>query len=181
MSRRADATSWPMNLYEKIGLRTDNLPADRNESLEYVLTNTITETEERVLRGRYQEGLTYREIGELLGVKPGNVPAILVRAFRKLQHPSREKYLLHGREAVTAEEANKQEGMHHIPIEDARIEELLLKVQVYNCLRRAHIDTVKQLLSFSRNELLQIRGLGAVSIVDLEEKLLKHNLKLREE
>lgn len=75
----------------------------------------------------------------------------------------------------------QQEDDSTIPIEEASVNILDLSVRLYNCLRRANINTVGQLLDLSKESLLRIRNLGWHSLQELEMKMEKYNLVLREE
>ena len=75
----------------------------------------------------------------------------------------------------------QQEDDSTIPIEEASVDILDLSVRLYNCLRRANINTVGQLLDLSKESLLRIRNLGWHSLQELEMKMEKYNLVLREE
>ena len=75
----------------------------------------------------------------------------------------------------------QQEDDSTIPIEEASVDILDLSVRLYNCLRRANINTVGQLLDLSKESLLRIRNLGQHSLQELEMKMEKYNLVLREE
>ena len=75
----------------------------------------------------------------------------------------------------------QQEDDSTIPIEEASVDILDLSVRLYNCLRRANISTVGQLLDLSKESLLRIRNLGWHSLQELEMKMEKYNLVLREE
>ena len=59
------------------------------------------------------------------------------------------------------------------------LEELGLSVRSYNRLRRAHFETVEDVLSLSRKELYETKELGPKTILELEEKLLAQGLCLR--
>ncbi len=56
---------------------------------------------------------------------------------------------------------------------------LNLTTKSYICLKRANINTIKDLLAYSRSELLLIKNLGEKSVKQLEFSLTKINLKLR--
>ena len=75
----------------------------------------------------------------------------------------------------------QQEDDSTIPIEEASVDILDLSVRLYNCLRRANINTVGQLLDLSKESLLRIRNLGQHSLQELVIKMEKYNLVLREE
>ena len=51
------------------------------------------------------------------------------------------------------------------------IEGLDLSVRSYNCLKRASIHSVRQLVEFSENDLLNIRNFGVKSIEEVKDKL----------
>jgi DNA-directed RNA polymerase subunit alpha len=53
------------------------------------------------------------------------------------------------------------------------IEELQLSVRAYNCLKRAQINTVADLLDYSQEDLLEIKNFGAKSAEEVIEALQK--------
>lgn len=54
---------------------------------------------------------------------------------------------------------------------DKQIDDMDLSVRSYNCLKRAGIHTVRQLVEFSENDLLNIRNFGVKSIEEVKDKL----------
>jgi DNA-directed RNA polymerase subunit alpha len=54
---------------------------------------------------------------------------------------------------------------------DARIEELDFSVRTYNCLKKASIFTIGDLLQISESDLMQIRNFGKKSLMEVKEKL----------
>jgi len=62
---------------------------------------------------------------------------------------------------------------------DKQIEDLDLSVRSYNCLKRAGIHNVRQLVEFSENDLLNIRNFGAKSIEEVKDKLISMDLNLK--
>jgi DNA-directed RNA polymerase subunit alpha len=67
------------------------------------------------------------------------------------------------------------------PMADILIEELELGVRSYNCLKRAGIQTVGDLVSKSEGELNAIPNFGKKSIDEVIETLHARGLGLREE
>ena len=63
---------------------------------------------------------------------------------------------------------------------DKRIEDLDLSVRSYNCLKRAGIHSVRQLVEYSENDLLNIRNFGTKSIEEVKDKLISMALKLKQ-
>jgi DNA-directed RNA polymerase subunit alpha len=62
---------------------------------------------------------------------------------------------------------------------DKPVEDLDLSVRSYNCLKRAAIHSVSQLVDFSENDLLNIRNFGAKSIEEVKDKLQTMGLGLK--
>ncbi len=62
---------------------------------------------------------------------------------------------------------------------DKQIEDLDLSVRSYNCLKRAGIRSVRQLVEFSENDLLNIRNFGVKSIEEVKDKLESMGLSLK--
>lgn len=63
---------------------------------------------------------------------------------------------------------------------DKQVEDLDLSVRSYNCLKRAGIHSVRQLVEYSENDLLNIRNFGAKSIEEVKDKLESMGLSLKQ-
>ena len=61
------------------------------------------------------------------------------------------------------------------------IEELDLSVRSFNCLKRAGIDTVEDLVSRSEDEMIKVRNLGKKSLEEVIQKLHSLGLELKKE
>lgn len=59
------------------------------------------------------------------------------------------------------------------------IEELDLSVRSYNCLKRAGINTVQELITKSEEDMMKVRNLGRKSLEEVQEKLQELKLGLR--
>ncbi|MBI2861330.1 MAG: DNA-directed RNA polymerase subunit alpha [Chloroflexi bacterium] len=55
------------------------------------------------------------------------------------------------------------------------IEELDLSVRAYNCLKRAGITSIGQVLEMTEEDMLAVRNFGRKSLEELREKLIVHN------
>ncbi|MBQ9690920.1 MAG: DNA-directed RNA polymerase subunit alpha [Eggerthellaceae bacterium] len=62
---------------------------------------------------------------------------------------------------------------------DRQVEDLDLSVRSYNCLKRAGIHSVRQLVDYSETDLMNIRNFGAKSIEEVKEKLISMGLNLK--
>lgn len=61
-----------------------------------------------------------------------------------------------------------------IPIED-----LNFSVRTYNCLKRANMNTVADMIARSREDMMKVRNLGKKSMEEVDEKLASIGLELR--
>ncbi|HEY8363202.1 MAG TPA: DNA-directed RNA polymerase subunit alpha [Tissierellaceae bacterium] len=59
------------------------------------------------------------------------------------------------------------------------VEELDLSVRSYNCLKRANINTVQELIQKTPEEMMKVRNLGKKSLEEVERKLAELGLSLR--
>ncbi len=60
------------------------------------------------------------------------------------------------------------------------IEELDLSVRSYNCLKRAGINTVDDLIRRTEEDMMKVRNLGKKSLQEVKEKLAALGLSLRD-
>ena len=60
-----------------------------------------------------------------------------------------------------------------------RIEELDFSVRTYNCLKKANILTINELVQFTETDLMQIRNFGRKSLTEVREKLGQLGLSLK--
>ena len=62
---------------------------------------------------------------------------------------------------------------------DARIEELDFSVRTYNCLKKANVLTIRELVQLTEGDLMNIRNFGKKSLNEVRDKLESLNLSLR--
>ncbi len=121
-----------------------------------------------VIRMRYWETHTVREVGNRFGVSDSSVCIMCRRVLEKLR-TSREVF-----------EIDLQIQSHEMAIiylkklksgerftEDAPIEKLNISARAYNCLKRNGINTVEQVASLSETELMQIRTVGRTTALEI--------------
>ena len=75
---------------------------------------------------------------------------------------------------VEKEEDNKGKVL------EMSIEELELSVRSFNCLKRANINTVEELVSKTSDEMMKVRNLGRKSLDEVLQKLKDLDLHLRD-
>ncbi len=61
------------------------------------------------------------------------------------------------------------------------IEELDLSVRSFNCLKRAGINTVEELIKKTEEDMMKVRNLGKKSLEEVKSKLAEYGLSLRSE
>lgn len=200
-----DKVSYPDNLIEV--LFGDCELVDINYIEEHFEENikevfeTISEREQLVIELRYIEGYTLEAIGNQLVVTRERVRQIESRAIRRLRHPARLYKLRYGKEVVNLQDDIKklteelvikknflinlinnpklitistEEIVSQKPLED-----LDLSVRSYNCLRRANIHTIGDLLEKSERDLTKVRNLGNRSLQEVKQKLYYIGLQLK--
>lgn len=69
-----------------------------------------------------------------------------------------------------------EEVLHMRQLLKTRLVDMDLSVRALNCLKAADVDTLGQLVSFHRNDLLKFRNFGKKSLTELDEVLEKYNL-----
>jgi DNA-directed RNA polymerase subunit alpha len=81
-------------------------------------------------------------------------------------------------ETVEGESTNEfdEEVLHMRQLLKTKLTDLELSVRALNCLKAADIETLGQLCSFQRNDLLKFRNFGKKSLAELEEKLISLDL-----
>lgn len=79
-------------------------------------------------------------------------------------------------EVMVEKEDDKKEKILEITIE-----ELDLSVRSYNCLKRAGINTVEELIMRDEEEMMKVRNLGRKSLEEVEQKLEALGLSLKHE
>lgn len=77
---------------------------------------------------------------------------------------------------LVSKEEDKQVKLMELPIE-----EMNLSVRSYNCLKRAGINTIQDLLKKSKSDMFKVRNLGAKSVEEVIQKLESYGFSLRKD
>ena len=94
----------------------------------------------------------------------------LLRLFIDLSEEAKNTEVI-----VEKEESKKEKVL------EMTIEELDLSVRSYNCLKRAGINTVEDLIDNSEEDMMKVRNLGRKSLEEVINKLLGLGLALKKE
>lgn len=79
-------------------------------------------------------------------------------------------------EIMVEKEEEQKNKLLEMPIED-----LELSVRSYNCLKRAGINTVEELIQRNEEEMMKVRNLGKKSLAEVNQKLAEIGLELRKD
>lgn len=214
--RSMNSCVWPYNLWSDI-IDSGRFAAKAEDgsdleyvlywpNLEAVLSSALDERHQRVLRMRYEQNLSYRAIGEELGVGPERIRQLIVHSLRKLREPRNffrlnatperdviklsmemrdmtEKYnslKVQVDNLVDEIEARKAKKRAELPL-DSPIASLELSMRSFNCLRANNIETVGDLVACKESTLESFSKLGKVSIADIKSALGKYEYELAPE
>ncbi|MFV0521893.1 MAG: DNA-directed RNA polymerase subunit alpha [Mangrovibacterium sp.] len=88
---------------------------------------------------------------------------------------SDEKITLDTEEKYANEEFD-EEVLHMRQLLKTKLVDMDLSVRALNCLKAAEVDTLGELVTFNRNDLLKFRNFGKKSLTELDELLVELNL-----
>lgn len=214
--RSMNSCVWPYNLWSDI-IDSGRFAAKAEDgsdleyvlywpNLEAVLSSALDERHQRVLRMRYEQNLSYRAIGEELGVGPERIRQLIVHSLRKLREPRNffrlnatperdviklsmelrdmtEKYnslKVQVDNLVDEIEARKAKIRAELPL-DSPIASLELSMRSFNCLRANNIETVGDLVACKESTLESFSKLGKISIADIKSALERYEYELAPE
>lgn len=156
------------------------------------LLETLSPRERDCIHLYFKDGYTLEAIAKQMGVTRERVRQIISKGLRRLKHPSKIKYLRYGKELYELQNSvlkmrealeNKikiiakriaMPSPYSVQIQSVAlmpIDVLDLTVRSYNCLRKAGINTIGDLLSISEDKLRTIKNLGNKSVAEILMKL----------
>ena len=190
LDSREELFEYPVNLvFDIFGYEHSGDTIDRNGL--HLAMQTLPERERDVLEYRYRNGMTYEEIGEIVGVSRERVRQRIAKSLRKMRHPSRSGYYLKVSRIELDEMRGKNDALqaenerlrailslHGISPEMGDIQpkrnlyeiplaEMEIPVRAYNCLRRAGMKSVGEVSEKSLDELMHLRNMGERSLREL--------------
>ena len=74
---------------------------------------------------------------------------------------------------------SQKEDLKSDALLERSIDDLDLSVRSYNCLKRAGINTVDELVRMSEEDMMKVRNLGRKSLEEVQQKLMEFGLHLR--
>ena len=73
-------------------------------------------------------------------------------------------------------ESYDEEALHMRQLLKTKLHDMDLSVRALNCLKAAEVDTLGDLVTFSKSDLMKFRNLGKKSLTELEELVESKNL-----
>lgn len=187
---------YPANvLAAALGLDRDD-PASNVELAGYDLRpmyelDFLTERERQVISYRYFDKMTLDEVAAVYNVTRERIRQIEAKALRKIRS-RRNKWVIYNKDEVYDNVKRAMEeikavidgGEVTLSTQSADICTLDLSVRAYNCLRRAKIDTIQELIAFDQNQAeefangrynmtwLGIRNMGRNTLKEVHDRVL---------
>ena len=109
------------------------------------------------------------------------IPTAAISLAAKILTEHLEMFVNLTEEAKDAKVMVEREETHQEKVLDKTIEELDLSVRSYNCLKRADIQTVKDLTERTEADMMKVRNLGQKSLEEIKLKLADLGVGFRQE
>jgi len=179
-----------INDYEEYPLRELDMDYRSISPVDFysVFTTQLTDREQLVVHYRYRDGLTLDATSNRIGLTRERIRQIEYKAGRKTKRgliqiiASRPKleelkaendqlrmYIVSLQNMSSGEQPEPPFEITH-PTLDTPIEDLDFSVRTYNCLKRAQINTVKDIVNYEES-FLRVRNLGRRSVVEIVDKI----------
>jgi len=79
-------------------------------------------------------------------------------------------------EEINEEDIYDEESLHLRQLLKTRLVDLDLSVRALNCLKTAEVETLGELVSYTKGDLMKFRNFGRKSLIELKELVKKYNL-----
>ena len=173
--------------------------------IEEVMTQHLTERENKVLQMRYEWGMSLEEVGKELGVTRERIRQVEARAIRKMRMRKldimcapvidyrkelSDNEVLRNQVNYLQSELDRIRGISELPraeadkkrsIMETSIDELNLSIRAYNCCKRAGINTLGDLSMKTLDDMQHVRNLGRRSLQEIEQKMAEYGLSFKPE
>lgn len=173
--------------------------------IEEVMTQRLTERENKVLQMRYEWGMSLEEVGSEIGVTRERIRQIEARAIRKMRMRKLDimcapaiayrkeisdnevlrnqvNYLQSELDRIRCiSDLQREEADKKRSIMETSIEELNLSVRAYNCCKRAGIKTLGDLSMKTLDDMHHVRNLGRHSLQEIKQKMAEYGLRFKPE
>ena len=79
-------------------------------------------------------------------------------------------------DVIAQTESYDEESLHMRQLLKTKLVDMDLSVRALNCLKAAEVDTLGDLVSFNKNDLMKFRNFGKKSLTELDELVAVKNL-----
>lgn len=157
-------------------IRGKKLTPDQMQGFEVALSSCFPREQEAFLL-RYKKGKNLKDVGAAMGVTQERARQIINKTLRKLRNPGRFNRILYGNEAYLEMEKEKEEKKKENEAlweKEQKFEKtkLYFSPRVYNALKRAKKNTVKDVLEMSEEGFTKVCGIGVQSLNEIFSKIL---------
>ena len=174
--RNITNSTFPENILEEIGINKvsekkidySELAMDQMKGLQYAVSQ-MKVRDSMILLCRYEDKMTYKEIGERFSITGERVQQLVTKGLRKLRDPMRYSYIVWGYDTYNQMLAEKRKQVARLKKEDIEksgddilqidLAALQLSIKTWNILNRIGIHTIGELINVLEKgqEELQIR------------------------
>lgn len=174
--RNIKNSTFPENILEEIRINKvsekkieySELTVDQVKGLRYAVSQ-MKDRDSMILLCRYEDKMTYKEIGERFSISGERVQQLVAKGLRKLRHPMRYSYIVWGYDAYNQMLAEKRRQVARLKKEEIEksgtdilqtdLAALQLSIRTWNILNRIGIHTIGELISVLKEgqEALRVR------------------------
>ena len=174
--RNIKNSTFPENILEEIRINKvsekkieySELTVDQVKGLRYAVSQ-MKDRDSMILLCRYEDKMTYKEIGERFSISGERAQQLVAKGLRKLRHPMRYSYIVWGYDTYNQMLAEKRKQVARLKKEDIEksgddilqidLAALQLSIKTWNILKRIGIHTIGELINVLEKgqEELQIR------------------------
>lgn len=173
---------FPDAVMKVLGLKSGELPLDFTDTLYEVVKSVPNQEAAEIFMKYYATDATLKELAEEYRVSVNKIHDFCGTAARQILSRKENKLKLEMGLKAYAEYAEQTQELSDKATEKRRkllketdtIEELEPSVKVYNCLMRAGIKTIGEVLALTPVGLSKIRNLGRKDYDELVGKLIEH-------
>lgn len=186
--RKIKDSTFPENILEEVGINKvsekkidySRLTDDQVKGLLYAISQ-MKQRDSLILLCRYEDKMTYKEIGERFCITSERVQQLVAKGLRKLRHPLRYSYIIWGYDTYNEMLSEMQRQLAALKREEAEkttsgdilqadVSVLQLTIRTWNILNRNGIHTVDELIKIltedqdglgiriGKNSLLEVVG-----------------------
>ncbi|MBR3601988.1 MAG: hypothetical protein IKL49_06670 [Lachnospiraceae bacterium] len=143
--KKAKKVDYPANLFKDLNLEIKNPTADQMYGLEFVLVQ-LKDIQQEVIHLRYEQGLTFKAIGEQIGRSGGRCSQICKQGLRRLENAQRQAWMVEGYEGRIARLGELADKCSKEFLAEGKTEQAALLVQAPDSLLGITANQAKQLM-----------------------------------